>query len=108
VEDRAKLIGEDAAQQWAEQEREEREELAYAQGVLHIMEEDEEIRDEERLRVKDVLDAELLADRYRARSELTAAERAAEDRTWTFGHVIGDEAHEPTPMAWRVLLRRRP
>lgn len=104
----AELLGEDDAQQQAEQERQEREELAYAQGVLHIMEEDEEIRDEERLRVKDVLDAELLADRYRARSELTAAERAAEDRTWTFGHVIVDEAQELTPMAWRVLMRRCP
>ena len=52
--------------------------------------------------------ARLLADRYRARSELTAAERAAEDRTWTFGHVIVDEAQELTPMAWRVLMRRCP
>ncbi|GAA4618916.1 HelD family protein [Saccharopolyspora hordei] len=104
----AELLGEDDEQARAERERQEREELAYAQGVLHIMEQDEEIADEERLRVKDVLDAELLAERFRARSDLTAAERAAEDRTWTFGHVIVDEAQELSPMAWRVLMRRCP
>ena len=42
------------------------------------------------------------------RSDLTAAERAAEDRTWTFGHVIVDEAQELSTMAWRVLMRRCP
>lgn len=104
----AELIGEDDSAARAEQERQQREELAYAEGVLHIMEEDEEIRDEERLRVKDVLDAELLAQRHRTRSDLSAAERAAEDRTWTFGHVIVDEAQELSPMAWRVLMRRCP
>jgi DNA helicase IV len=104
----AELLGEDDAERRAELARQEREELAYAQGVLHIMEQDEEIFDEERLRVSDVLDAELLAQRQRARSDLTAAERAADDRTWTFGHVIIDEAQELSPMAWRVLMRRCP
>ncbi|TWG08704.1 HelD family protein [Saccharopolyspora dendranthemae] len=104
----AELLGEDDAQQRADRERQEREELAYAQGVLHIMEQDEEIADEERLRVSDVLDAELLAERFRTSSDLTAAERAAEDRTWTFGHVIVDEAQELSEMAWRVLMRRCP
>ncbi|QGK70819.1 AAA family ATPase [Allosaccharopolyspora coralli] len=104
----AELLGEDDSAARAEQEREEREQLAYAQGVLHIMEQDEEIADEERLRVSDVLDAELLAERHEHRSELTAAERAAEDRTWTFGHVIVDEAQELSAMAWRVLMRRCP
>jgi DNA helicase IV len=104
----AELLGEDDAQKRAEQARQEREELAYAQGVLHIMEQDEEIIDPERLRVSDVLDAELLAERHRTGSDLTAAERAADDRTWTFGHVIVDEAQELSPMAWRVLMRRCP
>jgi DNA helicase IV len=36
------------------------------------------------------------------------AERAAADRTWTFGHVIADEAQELSPMAWRLLARRCP
>ncbi|MEY8043153.1 ATP-binding domain-containing protein [Saccharopolyspora cebuensis] len=104
----AELLGEDDAATRAEQDRRQREELAYVQGVLHIMEQDEEIADEERLRVSDVLDAELLAERQQTRSDLTAAERAAEDRTWTFGHVIVDEAQELSPMAWRVLMRRCP
>ncbi len=72
------------------------------------MEQDEEIADEERLRVSDVLDAELLAERQQTRSDLTAAQRAAEDRTWTFGHVIVDEAQELSAMTWRVLMRRCP
>jgi len=104
----AELLGDDDAREREEKARQEREEAAYAQGVLHIMEQDEEIADEERLRVSDVLDAELLAERYQERSELTAAQRAAEDRTWTFGHVIVDEAQELSPMAWRVLMRRCP
>ncbi|MFC7345073.1 HelD family protein [Saccharopolyspora griseoalba] len=108
LDEAAELLGEDDSAQRAEQERQQREELAYAQGVLHIMEQDEEIADEERLRVSDVLDAELLAERFQARSDLTAAERAAEDRTWTFGHVIVDEAQELSEMAWRVLMRRCP
>ncbi|GAA2813799.1 HelD family protein [Saccharopolyspora taberi] len=104
----AELLGEDDTKEREERARQAREELAYAQGVLHIMEQDEEIADEERLRVSDVLDAELLAERHQTRSDLTAAERAADDRTWTFGHVIVDEAQELSEMAWRVLMRRCP
>lgn len=104
----AELLGEDDEQERAAQAQQEREELAYAQGVLHIMEQDDEIIDPERLRVSDVLDAEVLAERHRTRSDLTAAERAADDRTWTFGHVIVDEAQELSAMAWRVLMRRCP
>ncbi|MFF1799449.1 ATP-binding domain-containing protein, partial [Kitasatospora sp. NPDC058263] len=36
------------------------------------------------------------------------SERAAEDRTWGFGHIIVDEAQELSPMAWRLLTRRCP
>ena len=42
------------------------------------------------------------------RTRLTVAERAAQDRTWTYGHVVVDEAQELSPMAWRMLLRRCP
>lgn len=38
----------------------------------------------------------------------TAAEAAAEDRTWTYGHVVVDEAQELSPMQWRLLMRRCP
>jgi DNA helicase IV len=34
--------------------------------------------------------------------------RAAKDRTWTYGHVVIDEAQELTRMDWRMLIRRCP
>jgi DNA helicase IV len=104
----AELLGEDDTEARAEEARREREERAYAEGVLDILEQDEEIIDEELLRVGDVLDAELFAERQQRRSELTAAQRAAQDRTWTFGHVIVDEAQEFSAMDWRLLMRRCP
>jgi len=104
----AELLGEDDTQRQAERERREREERAYAEGVLDILEQDEEIIDEEVLRVRDILDAELYAERQQRRSELTAAQRAARDRKWTFGHVIIDEAQELSPMDWRLVMRRCP
>ncbi|QWF84405.1 hypothetical protein HUW46_07855 [Amycolatopsis sp. CA-230715] len=104
----AELLGEDDADQKAKQAKREREERAYAEGVLHIMEQDDELADEEILRVGDILDAELFAERQERRSALTAAQRAARDRTWTFGHVIVDEAQELSPMDWRLLMRRCP
>lgn len=36
----------------------------------------------------------------------TVAERALEDRTWIYGHVVVDEAQELSRMAWRALERR--
>ncbi|MGH3469727.1 MAG: ATP-binding domain-containing protein, partial [Thermocrispum sp.] len=104
----AELVGEDHTEADARRERQRREQLAYAQGVLHVLDQDDELADEERLRVTDILDAELLAEREHQRSTLTAAERAAADRTWTFGHVIVDEAQELTVMDWRMLMRRCP
>ncbi len=104
----AELLGEDDTEARAEAARREREDRAYAEGVLDILEQDEEIVDEELLRVGDVLDAELFAERQQRRSEMTAAQRAAQDRTWTFGHVIVDEAQELTAMDWRLLMRRSP
>lgn len=38
----------------------------------------------------------------------TLAERALQDREWTYGHVIVDEAQELSAMAWRMLRRRCP
>lgn len=56
-----------------------------------------------------MVSAEMLVDRvYGGGSNLTLAERAANDRTWTYGHVVVDEAQELSPMAWRSLLRRVP
>ena len=36
------------------------------------------------------------------------AERARADRSWTYGHIVIDEAQDLSPMAWRCLLRRCP
>jgi len=56
-----------------------------------------------------LVSAEMLADRFAAGGPLlTTAERAAADRTWTYGHVVVDEAQELSAMAWRALLRRVP
>ena len=50
---------------------------------------------------------ELMAERTQHREVRgTIAERAADDRTWQFGHVIVDEAQELSPMGWRMLMRR--
>jgi len=53
--------------------------------------------------------AETLAERFAADEAVkTAAEHAASDRAWTYGHVVVDEAQELSPMAWRMLQRRVP
>ncbi|WNM23364.1 HelD family protein [Demequina capsici] len=55
------------------------------------------------------VDAETLASRMReGTARLSVAERASADRTWTYGHVVVDEAQELSPMAWRMLSRRCP
>ncbi|GIF66442.1 DNA helicase [Asanoa ishikariensis] len=94
-------------------ERVRRSELSYAEGALEIARgsasidvEDED--DPELLLVTDLLDASRLAERQEDGEYLSAAERAARDRKWAFGHVIVDEAQELSPMAWRVLMRRSP
>jgi DNA helicase IV len=56
-----------------------------------------------------LVDAETLASRFESTGpRLTTAERASGDRTWTYGHVVVDEAQELSPMAWRALVRRVP
>ena len=56
-----------------------------------------------------LVSAEMLAASTLGTQEVAPlAERAAADRTWTYGHVVVDEAQELTPMAWRALLRRCP
>ena len=56
-----------------------------------------------------MVDAEMLASRMADTGpSLTLAERARADRTWTYGHVVVDEAQELGAMAWRALARRCP
>ena len=86
--------------------------LAYAQGVLDIVAGsrsiDLEDPREEMTTAGDLLDAEQLIGRHDGGEQRTVAQRAAADRTWTFGHVVVDEAQELSAMAWRLLLRRCP
>ncbi len=89
------------------EESDERERLEYAEGVLEILDTEED-PDEELLRAVDLLDAEQLAERHVERDHRSLAERAAADREWTYGHVVVDEAQELSEMDWRVLMRRCP
>jgi DNA helicase IV len=107
LDEAAELLGEDETAARALKERRRRLQEAYAQGVLDIIGRDDE-DDPEVLMGADLVDASRLAERFEDEEHLTAAERAAADRTWAFGHVIVDEAQELSPMAWRMLMRRCP
>jgi DNA helicase IV len=107
LDEAAEMLGEDDRAIRAAEAKRRRQEEAYAQGVLDIIGRDDEA-DPEILMGADVVDAERLAARYEDEESLTAAERAATDRTWVFGHVIVDEAQELSQMAWRMLMRRCP
>ena len=50
--------------------------------------------DSEVLAAHDIIDAERMAERQEEADHRSAAERAAADRTWAFGHIIVDEAQE--------------
>jgi DNA helicase IV len=100
-----------AAEELAEQtaEQEQREEAAYAAGVLDLMISREDLMDDEdRLLAQDLLRGTDLADRFVERDMRELAERAAADRNWTYRHVVVDEAQELSEMDWRVLMRRCP
>jgi DNA helicase IV len=107
LDEAAERLGEDERALRAEKDRRRRLQEAYAQGVLDIIGRDDE-DDPELLMGADIIDASRLAERFEDEENLTAAERAAADRTWAFGHVIVDEAQELSPMAWRMLMRRCP
>ena len=56
-----------------------------------------------------IVNADMLASRVGG--SLTGeslAERAASDRSWTYGHIVVDEAQELSPMQWEMLVRRCP
>ena len=107
LDEAAELLGADERAIRAAAARRRRQDEAYAQGVLDIIGRDEEA-EPELLMAADLMDASRLAARFEADESHTAAERAAADRTWAFGHVIVDEAQELSPMAWRMLMRRCP
>ncbi len=107
LDEAAELLGEDDRAAKAAAERRRGAQVAYASGVLDIISRDLD-DDPEILMGADLLDASELAARHEDEAGLTAADRAAGDRTWAFGHVIVDEAQELSEMAWRMLMRRCP
>jgi DNA helicase IV len=107
LDEAAELLGDDGSEAAAREAAALREEVAYAQGVLDVLDLEEDL-DPELLRATDIVDADRLAERQRVRRYDSTAERAAADREWTYGHVIVDEAQELSPMAWRLVMRRCP
>ncbi|GGB97216.1 HelD family protein [Cellulomonas carbonis] len=101
LDEAAELLGEDdqaERAQAAADARRRQEELDYARQVLRSSGAG-----------GGLVSAEALAERFASGGPvLTTAERAASDRTWTYGHVVVDEAQELSAMAWRMLLRRCP
>ncbi|WP_194292810.1 HelD family protein [Streptomyces smaragdinus] len=118
LDEAAELLGEDDRAERAAAEADRQQRIAFAQGVLDVsyasrtyeFEDKEELDDDasEVLSAHDIMDAERMAERQEEDDHRSAAERAAADRTWAFGHIIVDEAQELSPMAWRLLMRRCP
>ncbi|MFE5208584.1 HelD family protein [Streptomyces sp. NPDC056600] len=115
LDEAAELLGEDDRAARDRAAREQRARIAYAQGVLDVAYasrtyefEDKDDEDAEVLGAQDIIDAERFAERHEEADHRSAAERAAADRTWAFGHIIVDEAQELSPMVWRLLMRRSP
>ncbi|MBO1336456.1 AAA family ATPase [Streptomyces sp. VRA16 Mangrove soil] len=113
LDEAAELLGYDDSAERAAAEAARQERIAYAQGVLDLSKGSEtfEFEDEDEsevLAAHDIVDADRVADWYEEEDHRSAAERAAADRTWAFGHIIVDEAQELSPMAWRLLMRRSP
>jgi DNA helicase IV len=100
------VVQQAAARQRAEDEAERAEALEYAAQLVAKLTEDEAIVVP--FLEKDAFTA-WIADRNAgpaAGGELT--DRALQDRTWAYGHVIVDEAQELSAMDWRMVLRRCP
>ncbi len=118
LDEAAELLGEDDRLERERAERERQKQIAFAQGVLDVSyasrtfefedKEDDDPDASEVLSAHDIIDAERFAERHEEDDHRSAAERAAADRTWAFGHIIVDEAQELSPMAWRLLMRRSP
>ncbi|RVW00480.1 HelD family protein [Rhodococcus spongiicola] len=109
----AELLGVDDAAERERAQRRWRAQIAEAQGALDILtgsapQDLEDELDPEILMAYDLIDASQLAERQDHGHQYTTAERAAADRSWTYGHVIVDEAQELSQMAWRMLMRRIP
>jgi DNA helicase IV len=117
LDEAAELLGVDDRALRAAESARRRAEIERAQDVLDILagSESQDLDDivddtenADRLSAVDLIDAERLAERHEAGDDRTLAERAYDDRTWAYGHVVVDEAQELSAMAWRLLMRRSP
>jgi DNA helicase IV len=109
LDEAAVLLGDDGARARraeARQAERDRADLAYAREVLA----NTSIGDAARYTPDtSAIDPSVLAGRWRVGGpQVGLAERAGQDRSWVFGHVIVDEAQELSPMAWRMVMRRGP
>lgn len=111
----AELIGvPDPEEARRAEEDEWRRQVAEAEDALDILsssastDNDDDQFEAEILSAHDIIDAETLARRQRVTDVRSTAERAREDHTWAYGHVIVDEAQELSPMEWRMVFRRSP
>jgi DNA helicase IV len=113
LEEADELLGFDDSAERAREARRRRQARDEAQETLDMLygsrstdlDDDE---DGEELTATDLLDAAMLAERGAEVDVRSAAERAATDRTWVFGHVVVDEAQELSAMTWRLLARKCP
>jgi DNA helicase IV len=103
LDEAAELLGRDNTAVRRRAGRRRATQLAYARGVLEVLDTEED-PDGEPLRAVDLIDPDRPADR----DGRELAERAAQDREWTYGHVVVDEAQELSDLDWRVLARRCP
>lgn len=100
LDEAAELLGEvvtrnDSARKEAQRQR--KRDIENAEQAIHNM------------GVEGMISAESLASGFDPIAErASTAELAASDRTWTYGHVVVDEAQELSPMQWRLLQRRGP
>lgn len=100
LDEAAELLGDapetpDAASR--ERERQRKRDIENARSAIRNMD------------VKGMVSAKQLADNFAERGgRESTAERAAADRTWTYGHIVVDEAQDLSPMQWRLLIRRCP
>ncbi|MGW6936219.1 RNA polymerase recycling motor ATPase HelR [Lentzea sp. NPDC054927] len=105
------LLGRDGTEQAQDHalSEERRAEARYAAEVLESMvSRPDHMDDEDHLFATDMLEAEDLAERFEEHDQRTLVERAQADRSWTYRHVVVDEAQELSEMDWRVLMRRCP
>lgn len=109
------LIGvADPAEQRAKEDAQWRQLVEEAEDALDVLassestDNDDDQFEAEILSAADVIDAETLASRQRVTDIRSTAQRAREDHTWAYGHVIVDEAQELSPMEWRMVFRRCP